>query len=153
MREYYRNATATAEVLKDGWLATGDIGTLDDAGCLKITDRKKDIIVTSGGKNVPPQNLENALKSDPLVSQVMVHGNNRKFLSALITLNQENARKWAGEHGVPASRTLHDHPRVIRRIQETVDAMNEKVASDHASRSSPSCRRTSRRKLASSPRR
>jgi long-chain acyl-CoA synthetase len=129
MREYYRNPQATAEVFKDGWFATGDIGTLDEAGCLKITDRKKDIIVTSGGKNIAPQNLENELKADPLISQVMVHGDKRKFLSALVTLNEESARKWATENGVPAGAPLHQDPRVVARIQRSVDALNAKQAS------------------------
>jgi len=129
MKEYYKNPAATAEVLKDGWLYTGDIGHVDEAGNLKITDRKKDIIVTAGGKNVAPQNLENELKTDPLVSQVMVHGDKRKFLSALVTLNEENARKWAAENGVPAGAALHEDPRVKARIQQAVDALNAKQPS------------------------
>ncbi len=129
MKEYYRNPAATAEVLKDGWLYTGDIGYLDEAGHLKITDRKKDIIVTAGGKNVAPQNLENELKTDPLISQVMVHGDKRKFLSALVALNEENARKWASDNGVPASAALHQDPRMIARVQHAIDALNAKQAS------------------------
>jgi len=129
MKEYFRSPEATAEVLKDGWLYTGDIGFLDEAGHLKITDRKKDIIVTAGGKNVAPQNLENELKTDPLVSQVMVHGDKRKFLSALVALNEENARKWASENGVPAGAALHDDPKVKVRIQQAVDALNQKQPS------------------------
>ena len=129
MKGYYGNPEATAEVLKDGWLATGDIGELDSEGRLKITDRKKDIIVTAGGKNVAPQNLENELKTDNLISQVMVHGDKRKFLSALITLNEENARKWASDNGVPPGAALHQDPRVIARIQRAVDALNARQAS------------------------
>ena len=129
MKEYYRNAAATAEVLKDGWLYTGDIGHVDEAGRLKITDRKKDIIVTAGGKNVAPQNLENELKTDPLVSQVMVHGDKRKFLSALVALNDENARKWATENGVPPGAALHQDPRMQARIQQAIDALNAKLPS------------------------
>jgi len=129
MKEYYRNPEATAEVLRDGWLYTGDIGMLDEAGHLKITDRKKDIIVTAGGKNVAPQNLENELKTDPLVSQVMVHGDKRKFLSAIVTLNEETARKWATENGVPPGAALHADPKVKARIQQAIDALNAKQAS------------------------
>jgi long-chain acyl-CoA synthetase len=129
MKEYYRNPAATAEVLRDGWLYSGDIGTLDRDGYLKITDRKKDIIVTAGGKNVAPQNLENDLKTDPLISQVMVHGDKRKFLSALVTLNEEAARKWAADAGVALSGPLHEDPRVRARIQQAVDALNAKQAS------------------------
>ncbi|WP_242392857.1 AMP-dependent synthetase/ligase [Anaeromyxobacter oryzisoli] len=128
MKGYHGDPAATAEVLQDGWLATGDIGLLDEAGYLKITDRKKDIIVTAGGKNVAPQNLENELKTDPLVSQVMVHGDRRKFLSALVTLNDENARRWAAENGLPAE-GLHQDPRMRARIQETIDALNARQAS------------------------
>jgi long-chain acyl-CoA synthetase len=129
MKEYYGNPAATAEVLKDGWLYTGDIGYLDEAGHLKITDRKKDIIVTAGGKNVAPQNLENELKTDPLISQVMVHGDKRKFLSAIVALNDETARKWALDNGVPADAPLHEDPRVIARVQRSIDALNAKQAS------------------------
>ncbi len=128
MKGYWNKPEATAEVLKDGWLLTGDIGHLD-GGHLRITDRKKDIIVTAGGKNVAPQNLENDLKTDPLLSQVMVHGDRRKFLSAIITLNEENARKWATEHGIPATAPLHTHPAVIARIQHAIDALNARQAS------------------------
>jgi long-chain acyl-CoA synthetase len=129
MKGYWNNPAATAEVLKDGWLYTGDIGHLDAAGYLEITDRKKDIIVTAGGKNVAPQNLENDLKTDPLISQVMVHGDKRKFLSAIITLNEENARKWAADNGVPAGAALHEHPAVKARIQQAIDALNVRQAS------------------------
>jgi long-chain acyl-CoA synthetase len=129
MKGYWNNPAATAEVLRDGWLYTGDIGYLDAAGHLKITDRKKDIIVTAGGKNVAPQNLENELKTDPLISQVMIHGDKRKFLSAIVTLNAESARQWAKDNGVPASAALHDHPAVRARIQQAFDALNAKQAS------------------------
>ncbi len=129
MKGYYRNPEATAEVLKDGWLYTGDIGEVDRDGYLKITDRKKDIIVTAGGKNVSPQNLENELKTEPFISQAMVHGDKRKFLSALFTLNEENVRKWAMDHGVELSSPLHDDPRVRERIQAAVDGLNARQAS------------------------
>jgi long-chain acyl-CoA synthetase len=129
MQGYYNAPAASAEVLKDGWLYTGDIGYLDEAGHLKITDRKKDIIVTAGGKNVAPQNLENDLKTEPLISQVMVHGDRRKFLSALVTLNEENARKWASDHGVPAGAALHEDPRVRAQIQKAIDALNARQSS------------------------
>ena len=128
MQGYWNNPPATTEALRDGWLYTGDIGHLDGEH-LKITDRKKDIIVTAGGKNVAPQNLENALKTDPLVSQVMVHGDKRKFLSALVTLNEENARKWAAEQGIPPSAPLHSNPAVVARIQQAIDEMNRHQAS------------------------
>jgi long-chain acyl-CoA synthetase len=129
MKEYYKNPAATAEVFRDGWFLTGDIGEIDADGYVRITDRKKDIIVTAGGKNVAPQNLENALKSDPLISQAMVHGDQRRFLSALLTLNEENARKWAADNGVPEGAALHRDPRVVARVQQTIDALNASQAS------------------------
>jgi long-chain acyl-CoA synthetase len=129
MKGYYNAPQATAEVLENGWLATGDIGEVDADGYLRITDRKKDIIVTAGGKNVAPQNLENELKTDPLISQVMVHGDKRKFLSALITLNEDNARKWAADNGLPAGEGLHQDPRLLARIQQAVDVLNARQAS------------------------
>ena len=129
MKCYYNKPEATAEVLRDGWLYTGDIGELDSDGYLRITDRKKDLIKTSGGKYVAPQNLENELKNDPLISQVLVHGDKRKFCSALITLNAESARKWAQENGVPDDEPLHESPKVRLRIQHVVDALNAKQAS------------------------
>ncbi|HVO19155.1 MAG TPA: AMP-dependent synthetase/ligase [Anaeromyxobacter sp.] len=129
MAGYHGDAAATAEAIRDGWLATGDIGTIDEAGCLKITDRKKDIIVTAGGKNVAPQNLENELKTDPLISQVMVHGDRRKFLSALLTLNEENAHRWAVENGLPQGQSFRNDPRLRARLQQTIDALNARQAS------------------------
>jgi long-chain acyl-CoA synthetase len=129
MKGYFDNPAATAEVLKDGWLLTGDIGHLDEKGHLRITDRKKDIIVTAGGKNVAPQNLENELKTDPLISQVMIHGDKRKFLSALVTLNEENARRWASEHGLPWGEAIVKDPKLRARIQQAIDALNAKQAS------------------------
>ncbi len=129
MKEYYRRPEATAEILKDGWLYTGDIGELDADGYLKITDRKKDLIKTSGGKYIAPQNLENELKGDPLISQVMVHGDQRKFVVALITLSIENARQWAKEQGIGDEDPLHLNPKMKARIQQAVDALNGKQAS------------------------
>jgi long-chain acyl-CoA synthetase len=129
MKEYYRSPEATAEAIVDGWFHTGDIGEVDADGHVRITDRKKDIIVTAGGKNVAPQNLENELKTDPLVSQVMVHGDKRKFLSALVTLNEENARKWAAEKGVALAGPLHESREVRARVQQAIDTLNSRQAS------------------------
>jgi len=101
MRGYHKLPDATRETLDpDGWLHTGDIGELDPDGCLRITDRKKDLIKTSGGKYVAPQTLEGKVKAlCPYVSQVLVHGNNRNFCSALITLDEESTRKWVADNG------------------------------------------------------
>ena len=129
MRGYHENPQATAEALQDGWLLTGDIGELDADRYLKITDRKKDIIATAGGKKVAPQNLEGELKTDPLISQVMVHGDRRKFLSALVTLNEENVRKWLRSSGAAADGPLHRNAQVRARIQASFDALNSRQPS------------------------
>ncbi|MGE5190244.1 MAG: AMP-dependent synthetase/ligase, partial [Gemmatimonadota bacterium] len=100
-KEYYRDPGATREAIDtEGWLHSGDIGVLDEDGFLRITDRKKDIIVTSGGKNVAPQNIENLLKNEAFVSQAFVYGDRRKYLTALLTLSPEEVAKWAAQNGV-----------------------------------------------------
>ncbi|MBL9038906.1 MAG: long-chain fatty acid--CoA ligase, partial [Archangium sp.] len=114
MRGYHRHEAATAEVLTaDGWFHSGDIGEIDGDGYVRITDRKKDIIVTAGGKNVAPQNLENLLKTFPLVSQSMVYGDKRPYLTVLLTVNEEVARKVVTDSGSAAPSTyaeLAAHP-------------------------------------------
>lgn len=127
---YYKQPEASAAVLEaDGegghWFHTGDIGVVDE-GFLRITDRKKDIIVTAGGKNVAPQNLENGLKTTPYISQVMVHGDKRPFLTALVTLNEENVRAWAEQQGLAFTdlADLSRKPEVRALIQSAVDALN-----------------------------
>jgi long-chain acyl-CoA synthetase len=105
MREYWKREEATQEVLlPDGWFATGDIGELDSDGYLKITDRKKDIIVTAGGKNVAPQNIEGDLKaSSPMISQAMVYGDKRKYLTALVTIDADNIAGFAKSNRLEGS--------------------------------------------------
>ena len=100
MKGYFGKPQETAEAIVDGWLHTGDIGFLAADGYLTITDRKKDIIVTAGGKNVAPQLIENALKTDPFISQIVIHGDKRKFLSALIVPNFEQLEPWARAQGL-----------------------------------------------------
>jgi long-chain acyl-CoA synthetase len=128
MKGYFRNEAATAEALEpDGWFHSGDIGEVDTDGYLRITDRKKDIIVTAGGKNVAPQNLENQLKTFPIISQAMVYGDKRKYLTTLITVSEEVAKKVVSESGgTPTSSyaELARRPEVKAAVQKAVDAVN-----------------------------
>jgi long-chain acyl-CoA synthetase len=123
---YYKDPEATAAVLgSDGWLKTGDIGTLDEDGFLHITDRKKDILVTAGGKNVAPQNLENELKTSKYVSQALVVGDRLPYVSALITLDAAEIGRWASENGLDGDpATLASHPRVRELLEGVVDDVN-----------------------------
>jgi long-chain acyl-CoA synthetase len=131
MRGYHGLPEATAESLdKDGWLHTGDIGELDEKGRLKITDRKKDLIKTSVGKYVAPQDLEGRFKAMcPYASQVLVHGNNRNFVTALITLDAEAAQAWAKENGVASDlKAIAADPKMIAAIKAFVDQLNAGLA-------------------------
>jgi long-chain acyl-CoA synthetase len=131
-RGYYKQPEATREVFEpDGWFHTGDIGRLDEDGFLFITDRKKDLIVTAGGMNIAPQNIENLLKADPFISQVLVHGDRRPYPVALITLNPEELGKFAREQGVLTSDpgALVRHPRVVERVARTVEEKNTTLQS------------------------
>jgi long-chain acyl-CoA synthetase len=129
---YFKKPEATAEVfLPDGWFATGDIGRLDGDGLLYITDRKKDLIVTAGGMNIAPQNIENLLKGDPFISQAMVHGDTRPYPVALITLNPEELAKFAKAEGIldtePTS--LAKNSRVVERVSRIVEQRNDELQS------------------------
>jgi long-chain acyl-CoA synthetase len=126
---YYKNEEATRETLEGGWLHTGDIGELDEDGYLSITGRKKDIIITAGGKNITPANLETEIKQSPYVSQCVVIGDRRPYLVALITLDMEECAKLAQENGWPAEpAALADHEGMKQLIQEHLDDVNEKFA-------------------------
>jgi long-chain acyl-CoA synthetase len=130
-KEYYRNPEATQEAIDpEGWFHSGDIGTLDEDGFLRITDRKKDIIVTSGGKNVAPQNVENMLKNDKFVSQAFVYGDRRKYLTALITLSGEDIAKWAEQNDIPERDLLllARNPRVEAMMRSRVEEINRQLA-------------------------
>ena len=127
---YHNNATASAEALQDGWFHTGDIGELDDDGYLKITGRKKEILVTAGGKNVAPAVLEDRLRAHPLVSQCIVVGDQKPFIAALITLDDEMLPTWAKNNGLPA--LTMDQARksdaVLAELQKAVDDANTAVS-------------------------
>jgi long-chain acyl-CoA synthetase len=123
---YFKDPEATAAVLQeDGWLRSGDIAEVDDDGYVTITDRKKDIIVTAGGKNIAPQNLENDLKTSRYVSQALVVGDRRPYPAALITLDPDELASWAAEHGLDRDpETLARDERVHELVQGVVDDVN-----------------------------
>lgn len=121
---YYKDPAATADTLVDGWLQSGDLGAFDSDGFLSITGRKKDIIITAGGKNIAPKNIEAALKNLDLVSQAVVIGDRRKFLSAIITLDPEAVERFAGKGGGPP----HEDAGVRAELQTGVDSVNAMFA-------------------------
>ena len=126
---YYKNPEATAETIVDGWLHTGDIGEVDEDGFITITGRKKDIIITAGGTNITPANLENEIKQHPLVSQCVVVGDRRPYLVALVTLDPEEAVAYAKEHGLPEDpEQLATDGDVRKAIEAHVEQINEKFA-------------------------
>ncbi|OFE15794.1 long-chain fatty acid--CoA ligase [Humibacillus sp. DSM 29435] len=127
---YHANEAATAEAIVDGWFHTGDLGDLDDEGFLRITGRKKEILVTAGGKNVAPAVLEDRLRAHPLVSQCIVVGDQKPFIAALITLDEDMWPLWSKNHGLEnvtleAART---HPLVLEALQQAVDQANAAVS-------------------------
>ena len=129
--EYWRNEAATAEALANGWFHTGDIGELDDDGYVTITGRKKELIVTAGGKNVAPAVLEDRLRSHPLVSQCVVVGDARPFIACLVTLDAEALDPWLEAHGRPTGATaadLVDDPEIRAEIQHGIDEANKAVS-------------------------
>lgn len=126
---YWGRPEATAEVLKDGWLHTGDLGTLDADGFLTITGRKKELIITSSGKNVSPANLEAALRDSRWLSQAVVYGDRRPYLVALVTLDPDEATALASELGVPADiSAMASDERVQRAIAAEIAAVNAHFA-------------------------
>jgi long-chain acyl-CoA synthetase len=133
---YHNRPEATAEVLVDGWFHTGDIGEVDPDGKLRITDRKKDIIVTSAGKNIAPQNIENHMKTDPFISQFVVYGDKRNYLVALVTLDPDQAREYAehkklDEEGLDVDEHAEvcAHPVVQAKLRRIIEDKNKALAS------------------------
>jgi long-chain acyl-CoA synthetase len=127
---YYGNADATKDALRDGWLHTGDLASIDEDGYVSITGRKKDIIITAGGKNITPANFENDMKQTRWVSQCVMHGDRRPYLVALVTLDEEEIVGWAREQGIEfeSPDELARHPEVRALIQAEVDRANSKYA-------------------------
>jgi len=135
---YWGNEAATKEAFaEDGWFCTGDVGELDEEGFLKITGRKKELIVTAGGKNVAPAVLEDRLRSHALISQCMVVGDGKPFVAVLITLDSEALGPWKKRHGKPAGATiasLRDDPDLVAAVQAAVDDANQAVSRAEAIR-------------------
>ncbi|MGV8968949.1 MAG: AMP-dependent synthetase/ligase [Microbacteriaceae bacterium] len=128
---YWNNPKATAEVMDGDWFRTGDIGTIDDEGYLTITGRLKEIIVTAGGKNVAPAGLEDPIRANPIVGQVVVVGDKKPFISALVTLDSEMLPTWLSNNGEDAELTLAEasvNPAVVAEVQRAVDAANTLVS-------------------------
>ena len=132
---YYRNEKATSETFDtDGWLHTGDVGQVDADGYLKIVDRKKELIITAGGKNISPANLEALVKRHPLIGQAAAIGDKRKYVAALIVLDAEAAPAWARANGVAFTdlASFAREPRVVAEVQRAVDDVNAKVSNVEA---------------------
>ncbi len=127
---YYKNPRATAETIRQGWLHTGDVAELDSDGHLRIVDRKKDLIITSGGKNIAPSEIENALKESPYIKEAIVVGDGRKFLAALIQIDFDNVGKWATDRRIPYTnfKNLSQKEEVYDLVRAEVDRVNARFA-------------------------
>jgi long-chain acyl-CoA synthetase len=128
---YWKNPEETAKVFDGEWFKTGDIGEFDEEGYLTITGRKKEIIVTAGGKNVSPAQLEDPIRANPIISQVIAVGEQKPFISALITLDEEMLPVWLNNNGEDASMSVADaitNPKVVAEVQRAVDAANAMVS-------------------------
>jgi long-chain acyl-CoA synthetase len=127
---YWRNDEATAETLRDGWLHTGDLGEIDADGFVTITGRKKDIIITAGGKNIAPANVENVLRQSRWISHAVLFGDRKPYCVALLTLDADEIVPWATARGLPSDlESLVGHPEVRTLVQGVVDEANSHFAS------------------------
>ncbi|MBN9215963.1 MAG: long-chain fatty acid--CoA ligase [Microbacterium sp. SCN 70-200] len=130
-KEYWQNPEATADAFHDGWFRTGDIGSFDSEGFLTITGRKKEIIVTAGGKNVAPAALEDPIRANPIVGQVVVVGDQKPFIAALVTLDPEMLPTWLANNDLPAEMSLTEaanNPKVRAEVQRAIDIANKGVS-------------------------
>lgn len=137
LKGYYKDLESTrAAVTPEGWFHTGDVGEIDQEGFLRITDRKKDLIVTSGGKNIAPQMIENLLRQEPVISQAMVWGDKTSHLVALVTLNHEEIRSWARQEGFELSGTeeVASDQRVVSYVRQRIREVNKQLAAFEAIR-------------------
>jgi long-chain acyl-CoA synthetase len=127
---YFRDPEGTARIFRDGWLCSGDVGSVDEDGHLTITDRKKDILITAGGKNIAPSEIENHLKFSPYIKEAIVIGDGKKFLSALIQIEFDNVAKWAQDKKIPFTtfKTLAQNREVYELIRKEVENTNDKFA-------------------------
>jgi long-chain acyl-CoA synthetase len=127
---YYNDPEKTAETIVEDWLYTGDVGRIDEDGHLIISDRKKDIIITSGGKNITPSEIENQLKFSPYITDAIVIGDGRKYLTSLIMIDDENVMEYAQENRIPFTTyaSLTKAPEVIKLINREVEEVNKKFA-------------------------
>jgi len=131
MKEYHNDPEATAAALEDGWFHTGDIGEISAEGYLRITDRKKDLIKTAGGKYVAPQKIEGLLKTNRYISQIHIHGDRRKYIVALVTLNYDATEKFAEEHDLSYKdrESLAENPKIKELIRRAIADANSQLAS------------------------
>jgi long-chain acyl-CoA synthetase len=127
---YYKDDAATAAMFdEEGWLKTGDLGRFNERGFLQIIGRKKEILVTSGGKNIPPQNIELRFRNDDLISQVVVYGDGRKYLTALVDIDEQAARLRLAEAGEPEPRSVRDHDLIRHLVKERIAEVNRGLSS------------------------
>ncbi|MGN7614452.1 AMP-dependent synthetase/ligase, partial [Magnetococcales bacterium HHB-1] len=130
MKGYFNNPSATAEVLQDGWFSTGDVGEFDEEGYLRITDRIKDLIITSGGKNIAPLNIETRVGKDFYIEQIIAIGDKRNFISALIVPAFESLEEWAHKQKIKFQNKeeLIEHPHVVEFFRKRIDEQSKKLA-------------------------
>ena len=133
--KYWGNPAATEEALTDGWFNTGDLGEVDDEGYVSITGRKKDLIVTAGGKNISPGPMEEIIRQDPLISNALVVGDGKPFVGVLVTLDGEELKRWKANHNIPANKKVSElaqDPALRAEVQDAVNLANATVSRTEA---------------------